>query len=145
MRFPGEGKGNPFQYSGLENFMDKEAWQATIHEVTKSQTLLSDFHFQFSPLLLSFPPLLEWKGNIIMTFYSVTCSQNSWFFREANRQSYKTENQQSLMASLQISLKGKNAYSDLENGEEDPEYRSKIQVVKFKICAEISEFFRELN
>ena len=31
---PGEGKGNPFQYSCLENFMDREAWQATVHRVT---------------------------------------------------------------------------------------------------------------
>ena len=34
-RCPGEGNGNPLQYSCLENPMDKEAWQATVHEVTK--------------------------------------------------------------------------------------------------------------
>ena len=28
---PGEGKGNPLQYSGLENPMDREAWWATLH------------------------------------------------------------------------------------------------------------------
>ena len=33
-----EGKGNPLQYSSLENPMDREAWQATVHKVTKSQT-----------------------------------------------------------------------------------------------------------
>ena len=33
--FPGEGNGNPFQYSCLENPMDRGAWWATIHEVTK--------------------------------------------------------------------------------------------------------------
>ena len=37
---PGEGKGNPFQYSGLENFMN---W--IVHGVTKSWTQLNDFHF----------------------------------------------------------------------------------------------------
>ena len=37
-RFPGEGNANPFQYSCLKNPMDREAWQATIHGVTKSQT-----------------------------------------------------------------------------------------------------------
>ena len=37
----GEGTGNPFQYSCLENPMDRGAWQATPHEVTKSQTQLS--------------------------------------------------------------------------------------------------------
>ena len=31
-RFPGEGNGNPLQYSCLENPMDRGAWQATVHE-----------------------------------------------------------------------------------------------------------------
>ena len=47
-RSPGEGNGNPLQYSGLENPMDGEAWQATVHGVTKSQTQLSDFTFTFN-------------------------------------------------------------------------------------------------
>ena len=34
-RSPGEGKGNPLQYSGLENLMDRGAWQATVHGVTR--------------------------------------------------------------------------------------------------------------
>ena len=38
---PGEGHGNPLQYSGLENPMDRGAWEATIHEVKKSQTRLN--------------------------------------------------------------------------------------------------------
>ena len=37
-RSPGEGHGNPLQYSCLENPMDRGAWQATVHEVTQSQT-----------------------------------------------------------------------------------------------------------
>ena len=37
-----EGNGYPFQYSCLENAMDGEAWQATVHGVAKSQTRLSD-------------------------------------------------------------------------------------------------------
>ena len=37
-RFPGEGNSNPLQYSGLENPMDGEAWQTTVHGVVKSQT-----------------------------------------------------------------------------------------------------------
>ena len=36
-RSPGEGNGNPLQYSCLENPMDKGAWQTTVHWVTKSQ------------------------------------------------------------------------------------------------------------
>ena len=42
-RSPGEGNGTPLQYSCLENPMDGETWQATVHGVTKSQTGLSDF------------------------------------------------------------------------------------------------------
>ena len=38
-RFPGEGKGYPLRYSGLENSMDY-----IFHGVTKSRTQLSDFH-----------------------------------------------------------------------------------------------------
>ena len=38
---PGEGNGNPLQYSCLRNPMDRGAWWATFHGVTKSQTRLS--------------------------------------------------------------------------------------------------------
>ena len=34
-RSPGERKGYPLQYSGLENYMDRGAWQATVHGVTE--------------------------------------------------------------------------------------------------------------
>ena len=37
-RSPGGGHSNPLQYSYLENPMDRGAWQATAHSVTKSQT-----------------------------------------------------------------------------------------------------------
>ena len=37
-RFPGEGNGNPLQYSCLENSMDKEARWAIVHGVAKSRT-----------------------------------------------------------------------------------------------------------
>ena len=40
-RSPGEGKGHPLQYSGLENSTD-----CTVHGVAKSRTRLSNFHFQ---------------------------------------------------------------------------------------------------
>ena len=42
-RSPGEGNGNPLQYSCLENPMDGGAWWATVHRVTKSRIWLSDF------------------------------------------------------------------------------------------------------
>ena len=41
-RSPGEGNGNPFQYSCLGKFMDRGAWQAAVREVTKSQMRLRD-------------------------------------------------------------------------------------------------------
>ena len=40
-RCPGEGHGNPLQYSYLENPMNRGAWRAIVHGVTKSQTQLS--------------------------------------------------------------------------------------------------------
>ena len=39
-RSPGGGNGNPLQYSCLENPMDRGAWWATVHRVTKSRTQL---------------------------------------------------------------------------------------------------------
>ena len=42
-RSPGEGNGNPLQYSCLENPMDEGAWWATVHGVSKSRTRLSNF------------------------------------------------------------------------------------------------------
>ena len=41
-RSPGEGKGYPLQYSGLENSMD-----CIVHGIAKSQTQLRDSHFHF--------------------------------------------------------------------------------------------------
>ena len=45
-RSPGEGKGCPLQYSGLENSMD-----CIVHGVAKSQTRLSNFHFTYTDFL----------------------------------------------------------------------------------------------
>ena len=47
-RSPGEGKGYPFQYSGLENFMD-----CLVHGVTKGRTRLGDFHTHCLGLILN--------------------------------------------------------------------------------------------
>ena len=43
-RYPAEGNGNPLQYPGLENLMDRGTWWAAVHEVAKSQAQLSDQH-----------------------------------------------------------------------------------------------------
>ena len=47
-RSPGEGNGNPLQYSCLGNPMDRGAWQATVHGVAKNWTQLSNQHTQTS-------------------------------------------------------------------------------------------------
>ena len=47
-RSPAVGNGNPLQHSRLGNPMDRGAWWATVHGITKSQTRLSDFHFSFA-------------------------------------------------------------------------------------------------
>ena len=41
-RFPGVGNSNPLQYSCLENSVDRGAWRAVVHGVTKSWTQLGD-------------------------------------------------------------------------------------------------------
>ena len=48
-RSPGEANGNPLQYSCLENPMDRGAWWATVHGVSKSRTRLSDFTHSLRP------------------------------------------------------------------------------------------------
>ena len=54
-RSPGEGHGNPLQYSCLENSTDRGAWQDTIHGITQSQTQLK----QLSMHVLYFTALCE--------------------------------------------------------------------------------------
>ena len=48
-RSPGEGNGNPLQYSCLENSMDRGTWWATVHGAAKSWTWLSDWHLLCEP------------------------------------------------------------------------------------------------
>ena len=49
-RSPGQGNGNPLQYSCLKNPLDGGAWWATVHGITKSRARLSDFTFTGSLL-----------------------------------------------------------------------------------------------
>ena len=53
-RSPGEGKGYPLEYSGLENSIDyiENSMDCIVHGVAKSRTQLSDFHFYFSLLTI---------------------------------------------------------------------------------------------
>ena len=54
----GEGNGNPLQYSCLENSMDRRAWWATVHGVTRSQTRLGELTL----------------GTVLLWVFSVTIS-----------------------------------------------------------------------
>ena len=54
-RCPGEGHGNPLQYSCLENPMDREAWWATVYGVSKSQTCLKQLSTTQHRNLNNFP------------------------------------------------------------------------------------------
>ena len=46
-RSPGERNGYPLQYSCLQNSMDRDAWRAAVHGVTKSRAQLNDYTFTF--------------------------------------------------------------------------------------------------
>ena len=70
-RSPGEGKGYPLQYSGLENSMD-----CIVHQVTKSQTQLSNFHFTFY-ILYGVCPFLLYMLQILSP---VQCSTFNLYF-----------------------------------------------------------------
>ena len=61
-RSPGEGKGYPLQYSGLENFVD-----CIVHSVAKSGTRLSDFHWINRSSEFRFSHLLSWISNLCQT------------------------------------------------------------------------------
>ena len=62
-RSPGNGNGNPPQYSCLGNSMDWGAWWATVHGVTKSRTWLSNFTFSF------FTTSTTWEAPLVIHTY----------------------------------------------------------------------------
>ena len=78
-RSPGEGSGNPFQYSYLENPMDGGAWLATVHGVAKSRTRLSDFTLctQVKETLAQYKKDLEKKGHWLV--YPFSAWHGSWY------------------------------------------------------------------
>ena len=57
-RSPGGGQDNPFQYSCLENPMDRGAWWATVHRVAKSWTWLRQLSMHKEPSRLNWMSLL---------------------------------------------------------------------------------------
>ena len=65
---PGEGNGNPPQYSCLENPMDGEAWWALVHGVAKSQ-MTEWLTFTFFHLVVLF--LVFWRPSIWLSIVSI--------------------------------------------------------------------------
>ena len=80
-RPPGGGHGNPLQYSCLENPMDRRAWQATVHGVTKSWTWLRDCSLKNKEILMCYNVYEPWehcaKWNMAVTH---TQKNTVWFY-----------------------------------------------------------------
>ena len=82
-RSPGEGNGDPLQYSCLENPMDGETWQATVHGVTKSPTQLSDGILVWEILRTEEPGGLQSTGSQrvghdLVSKHQKTIPQDKW-------------------------------------------------------------------
>ena len=83
-RSPGEGNGYPCQYSGLENSMDRGAWQATVRGIAKSWTWMSNFHFtslhlyDHMILILSFCNVLHHTDLQILNYICVPGINPTW-------------------------------------------------------------------
>ena len=77
-RSPGGGNGNPLQYSNLENPMDRRAWQATVHRVTKSWTWLS--HMKWLSMHAVALPLTGVKNMHVIYFLrmAICCKASAW-------------------------------------------------------------------
>ena len=65
-RSPGVGNGKPLQYSCLDNFVDRDAWQATVHGVTKNWTQLSDWALTRA--------WVSSKWHVLLRFYDLPAS-----------------------------------------------------------------------
>ena len=76
-RSPGEGNGNPLQYTCLENSMDRGAWQAIVHEVANSQTQLT-LHF-ICVQLCTIPRTVVRQTPLSMGFFRQECWSGSPF------------------------------------------------------------------
>ena len=80
-RSPGGGHGNPFQYSCLENPMDRGAWQVPVHRVAKSQTteMPSHVHNYLSQNFLDFAGVFQ-IVHILKVFFFLTTVTILLFF-----------------------------------------------------------------
>ena len=65
-KIPGGGHGNPLQYSCLENPMERGAWKATVHKVTKNWTKLKQLSMHAALYLGMSTAHSFWNSNIPM-------------------------------------------------------------------------------
>ena len=62
-RSPGGGRGNPLQFSRLENPVDRGDWQATVHRVAQNQTQLKQLGMHISQHKIHFHPFAFCSGS----------------------------------------------------------------------------------
>ena len=102
-RCPGEGNGNPLQYSCLENYMDGGAWWATIHGITKSQTQLSGFIFTFR---INYLRLNSWMIiGCLFVYFCATCCQIILHFKIDLQQNREPRNKPTHLQSIDLQQK----------------------------------------
>ena len=73
-RSPGEGNGNPLQYSCLENPIERGSWRATVHGVAKNRTRLSNFTHTHTVYTFE-SPLFKIQFDWVVKGYFVSDSQ----------------------------------------------------------------------
>ena len=94
-RSPGEGHGNPLNYSCLKNPMDRRDWKGTVHGVAKSQTRLSNKHLNLRAALQhevvqasrSLGPFLSvLPGTLPLLAWTEDLRPRSWFGSNPGKQ-----------------------------------------------------------
>ena len=83
-RCPGEGNGNPLQYSCLENSMDRGAWQATVHGFAKSWTQLSNLDSMLKSRDITLPTKMHKVKAMVLPVVLYGCE--NWTTKKAEPQ-----------------------------------------------------------
>ena len=103
-RSPGEGYGNPLQYSCLENLIDRGAWQAIVHRVTKSQTRLKSFGMHAERALMEFEDIMsflylgcfgDYMDLYMLKFIELHTKRNrtQFYFKSFVKKNFEKQNQ----------------------------------------------------
>ena len=92
-RSPGEGNGNPLQYSCLENSMDREAWQATVHRVTNNRIWLNDLTLIGGTIREAWKVLrtCKWEQDRVKVSIKYLACSGSWGTRVGRRSQGKEQ------------------------------------------------------